>query len=79
MVVKVPERKKANKTMNITPDLTAKLNKYDSEEQLLIKNTLNIKHEIRGPSSGLGYITKGSGPSKLENFQHAAKIYNKDI
>lgn len=64
------EKKKPSKAgVNITPDLTTKLNKYDSEEQLLMKNAFNIKHDIRGHASGLGYLTKGIAPSsKLENF-----------
>ena len=67
----------------LTPDLMqtpALLNKYDSEEQLLLKNQIDQRHEINGPPypHDYGRITGGSMPSKLENFQKAAHIYNVD-
>ena len=77
--IKVDEKKKPVKTMTITPDLTNKLNKYDSEEQVLIKNVFNAKYDIREHISGLSQFAATTKQSQLENFHNAAKIYNKDM
>lgn len=47
----------------------AKLNKYESEEQILMKNIIKIKHDIREPSNKvIDCHLKNSAPRKLQNF-----------